>query len=241
MEVSCRVVVKVPLQGIVLNKETVTLRRPDTVVKDTNNLSGQEKAENTATADLQVSFDPADTTSDKTIVWTSANQKIATVKADPDDSSKAVVSAVGTGEVKITAKAAKAGNKTAVCVVRVIAPIYRLELSDPGAEEGAVKTDLFQGQSISLNAEYWPKDTTSDNSISWSSSNEKTATVKDGRVTAQGAGTAMITASVPGYTASYHVAVKACNVIFHNENGTVAQRLSLGYGDRKSTRLNSSH
>ena len=133
VEVSCRVVVKVPLQGIVLNKETVTLRRPDTVVKDTNNLSGQEKAENTATADLQVSFDPADTTSD--------------------------------------------------------------------------------------------------NSISWSSSNEKTATVKDGRVTAQGAGTAMITASVPGYTASYHVAVKACNVIFHNENGTVAQRLSLGYGE----------
>ena len=90
---------------------------------------------------------------------------------------------------------------------------------------------MFQGQSISLNAEYWPKDTTSDNSISWSSSNEKTATVKDGRVTAQGAGTAMITASVPGYTASYHVAVKACNVIFHNENGTVAQRLSLGYGE----------
>ncbi len=231
VEVSCRVVVKVPLQGIVLNKETVTLRRPDTVVEDTNNLSGQDKAENTATADLQVSFDPEDTTSDKTIVWTSANQKIATVKADPDDSSKAVVSAVGTGEVKITAKATKAGNKTAVCVIKVIAPIYRLELSDPGAEEGAVKTDLFQGQSISLNAEYWPKDTTSDNSISWSSSNEKTATVKDGRVMAQGAGTAKITASVPGYTASYHVAVKACNVIFHNENGTVAQRLSLGYGE----------
>ncbi len=232
VEVSCQVVVKVPLQGIVLNKETVTLRRPDTVVEDTNNLSGQEKVENTATADLQVSFDPADTTSDKTIVWTSANQKIATVKADPDDSSKAVVSAVGTGEVKITAKAAKAGNKTAVCVVKVIAPIYRLELSDPGAEEGAAKTDLFQGQSISLNAEYWPKDTTSDNSISWTSSNTAVATVNNGRVTAQGAGTAKITAAVAGYTASYEVSVKACRIIFHRENGTVWEdkELSLGYG-----------
>ncbi|MDE7359368.1 MAG: Ig-like domain-containing protein [Lachnospiraceae bacterium] len=231
VQISCKVTVKVPLLAVSLNRETVTLRRPDTVVEDTENLSAQEREENTSTADLQVSFDPADTTSDKTIVWTSANQKIATVKADPADSSKAVVTAVGTGEVKITAKAAKAGNQAAVCLVKVIAPIYRLELSDPGAEEGVGKTELFQGQSASLSAEYWPKDTTSDNTISWSSSNENVATVKNGRVTAQGAGTATITASVPGYTASYDVAVKACNVIFHNENGAEGQRLSLGYGE----------
>lgn len=230
VEVSCKVTVKAPLQGITLDKETVTLRRPDTVVEDTKNLSAQEKAENVSTAVLQVSFEPADTTSDKTVVWTSANQKIATVKADPADPCRAVVTAVGTGEVKITAKASKAGNKTAVCVVKVIAPIYKLELSDPGAE-GAGRTDLFKGQSVSLNAEYWPKDTTSDNIITWTSSNTKAATVKSGRVTAQGAGTAKITASVPGYSASYNVAVKDCNVTFHNENGTVSRSLSLGYGD----------
>ncbi|MDE5716619.1 MAG: Ig-like domain-containing protein [Lachnospiraceae bacterium] len=231
VQVTCKVTVKIPLQAISLNKETVTMRRPDTVVEDTKNLSAQEKEENISTTVLEVSFDPSDTTSDKTIVWTSANQKIATVKADPDDSSKAVVTSVGTGEVKITAKASKAGNQTAVCLVGVIAPIYRLELSDPGAEEGTGKTNLFQGQSVSLNAEYWPKDTTSDNTISWSSSNENVATVKNGRVTARGAGTAKITASVPGYTASYDVAVKACDVIFHNENGAVGERLSLGYGE----------
>lgn len=232
VEVSCKVTVKVPLQAISLNKETVTLRRPDTVVEDTKNLSEQEKAENVYTAALQVSFDPADTTADQTIVWTSANTKTATVKADPEDSSKAVVTAVGTGEVKITAKASKAGNQTAVCLVKVTAPIYKVELSDPGAEEGAGKTELYKGQSVSLNAEYWPKDTTSDNHILWTSSDEKVATVNKGRVTAQGEGTANITAAVAGYTASYSVTVKVCNVVFHKADGSVGQKLSLGYGDR---------
>lgn len=220
-----------PLQSISLDKETVTLRRPDTVVEDTKNLSAQEKAENISETGLQVRFDPADTTSDKTIVWKSGNPKIATVRADAEDSSRAVVTAVGTGEVKITAKASKGGNQTADCVVKVIAPIYQLELSDPGAEEGAGGTNLFKGQSISLNAEYWPKDTTSDNTVTWSSSDEKIATVKNGRVTARGEGTAAITAAVAGYTASYHVAVEVCNVVFHKADGSVDKRLSLGYGD----------
>lgn len=220
-----------PLQNIALDKETVTLRRPDTVVEDTTNLSAQDKAENISAAALQVSFNPADTTADRTIVWTSANQKIATVKADPTDSSKAIVTAVGAGEVKITAKASKAGNQTAVCLVRVIAPIYKLELSDPGAEAGVGKTDLYKGQSVSLNAEYWPKDTTSDNSILWTSSDGKVATVNRGRVTAQGEGTAKIAATVAGYTASYDVTVKACHVVFHKTDGSVIQELSLGYGD----------
>ena len=178
-------------------------------------------------------FDPEDTTADKTIVWTSANKKIATVKADPADSSRAVVTAVGTGEVKITAKASKAGNKTAICTVKVIAPIYKLELSDPGAEEGAGKTNLYKGQSISLNAEYWPKDTTSDKTILWHTSDPKAATVYKGRVTAVGEGTARITASVAGYTDAVEVSVSVCKVIFHMENGTVwkGKELSLGYGE----------
>lgn len=232
VEISCKVTVKVPLESIALDKETVTLRRPDTVAEDTKNLSAQDKAENISETTLQVRFEPADTTADKTIVWTSANQKVAKVKADPADSSKAVVTAVGTGEVKITANASKAGNQKAVCVVKVIAPIYKLELNDLNAEEETGKTELFQGQSIALNAEYWPKDTTSDNTVLWSSSNEKAATVRNGRVTAVGEGKATITAAVAGYSASYEVVVKACKVIFHMEDGSVwkGKELSLGYG-----------
>lgn len=216
-----------PLQGISLDKETVTLRRPDTVVEDTSGLNETEKAENTAVTTLQVSFDPADTTSDKTVVWSSSDTKTVKVEADPADSSRAAVTAVGIGEAVVTAGA---DGKTAVCGVKVTAPIYRLELTDPGAEEGGGETVLRVGQSVNLNVEYWPKDTTSDKTIVWTSSDESTATVRNGRVTAQGAGKAVITAAAAGYRASHEVRVEACNVIFHKEDGTVWQTLSLSYG-----------
>lgn len=219
----------VPLQGISLDKESVILKRPDTVLADTG-LSESQKAENISGVVLQASFLPANTTSDKTLAWSSSNAKVATVKADPSDPSKAAVTAVGTGEAVITAKASKAGGMTATCQIKVIAPIYKLELSDPGAEEGAGKTVLYAGQSVSLNAEYWPKDTTSDKTVAWSSSDESIAAVRNGRVTANGVGTAKITAAVGGYTAAWDVEVKGCSVIFHQAGGAVLQSVSLGYG-----------
>lgn len=234
-EVSCKVTVQAPLQSISLDKTLLRLRRPDTVAEDITGLGAAEIVENTDTAILQVDFDPVDTTADKSITWTSSNAKIAAVKADPADSSRAVVTAVGTGTAKITAKAAKAGGQTAVCQVEVIAPICRAALTDPNAPEGAERTELFAGQSVSLNAEYWPKDTTSDNTITWRSSKEAVATVKNGRVTAKGAGSAEITAEVAGYKASYTVSVEACTVIFRkteNENDTsVMEKRNLSYGE----------
>ena len=229
VEVSCKVTVKIPLQSISLDKTEIRLRRPDTVVTDTTGLSPTEKAENTATAALQVSFDPADMTADRTIVWTSSNTKIATVKADAEDPTRAVVTAVGTGEVKITAKASKAGNKTAVCKVFVSAPIYRLVLTNRNAQETdpADRTTVFAGQSINLSAEYWPKDTTSDTKVTWSSSDTNVAAVANGKVTAVGTdpkkNTAVITAMVAGYEASYTIVLERCTVTFMKQNGTTAQ------------------
>ncbi len=238
VDVSCKVTVKAPLQKISLNKEAVTLRRPDTVVENTKNLSAQEKAENISETTLKVSFDPADTTADKTIVWSSANQKIARVTADPADSSKAVVTAVGAGEVKITAKASKAGNKTAVCVVKVIAPIYQVTLTDRNAGEDAAgnRTTLLAGQSVNLSAEYLPKDTTSDTQVAWSSSAPDVATVTNGKVTAIGGDakndTAVITARIAGYEASYTVKVETCMVTFRNRDGKTAlgEAVRVNYG-----------
>lgn len=239
VEVSCKVTVKAPLQKITLDKEKVTLRRPDTVVEDTKNLSAQEKTENIAETTLTVSFDPADTTSDKTIVWTSANQKIAKVQADATDSSKAVVTAVGTGEVKITAKASKAGGKAAVCVVKVIAPIYQVTLTDRNTGEDAAgnQTTLLAGQSVNLSAEYLPKDTTSDTQVTWSSSAPDVASVTNGKVTALGKNpkknTAVIKAVIAGYEASYTVKVETCTVTFMKRDGKtiLGQKVSVNYGD----------
>ena len=240
VEISCNIMVKAPLQSISLDKTEIHLRRPDTVVDDTEGLSEAEKAENTDTAALQVFFDPVDTTMDKTITWTSSNAKIATVKADPEDSSRAVVTAVGTGEVKITAKASKAGNKTASCQVSVSAPIYRLKLTNRNAQETDPedRATLFAGQSLNLSAEYWPKDTTSDTNVTWRSSDEKIATVKNGKVTAVGAdpkkNTAIITAKVAGcekgYEASYTIVLERCTVTFMKSDGKVLGTESLSYG-----------
>ena len=224
VEVSCKVKVIISLQAITLDKEEIILRRPDTVVQDTTGLSPTEIAENTDQAVLRVTFDPADTTADRKITWTSKNAKIATVKADPTDDSKAVVSAVGAGKVEIVAKASKAGGQMASCTVYVSAPICGITLTNRNAQETdpADRTTLLAGQSINLSAEYYPKDTTSDTSVVWRSSNPAVATVENGKVTAVGNdpnnNTAVITAKVSGcesgYTAEHTVIVENCTVTF---------------------------
>lgn len=251
VEVSCKVKVIISLQTITLNKEEISLRRPDTVVQDTTGLSAAEKAENTDTAVLQVSFDPADTSSDRTITWTTSNSKIAAVKADPADNSKAVVTAVGKGEVRITAKASKAGGRTASCMVHVSAPIYQVTLTNRSAQETDLpdQTTLLAGQSINLSAEYYPKDTTSDTQVVWSSSDATVATVENGRVTAVGnnpkKNTAVITAKVSGceagYTAKHTVTVENCTVTFMkpDQNGMTALGVPLKvlYGSTLSAEI----
>lgn len=246
---SCKIIVKSPLQtiGIQYAGETVTteypvvLRRADTVVEDTNGFSAQEIKENVSAATLQVSFEPEDTTDDRTIVWSTSNAKIATVKADAADSTKAIVTAVAAGEVTITAKASKAGNKTATCKVKVTAPIYKVELTNPNAQssDSIDTTTLFAGQSVSLNAEYFPKDTTSDTQIIWSSSDEKVATVQNGKVTAVSSGIARITAQVKGcekiYSATHSIVVREPTVIFMKKDGkTILKSQTMKYGETVS-------
>lgn len=239
VDLTCKVTVEVLLQGISLDQAEIMLRRPDTVVEDTTGLSEEEKRGNTATASLQVSFDPIDTTADKAIAWTSSDTKIATVKADPADSSKAVITAVNKGEVTITAKASKAGGQTAKCKVSVSAPIYKLTMTNLNEKEASDQTTLLVGQSVSLSTEYWPKDTTSDTQVIWSSSQPEVASVKNGRVEAVGEGTAVITAWISGcergYTAQHTVVVKNCTVTFmitkQNGESDVQERpVPGGYG-----------
>lgn len=250
--ISCKVKVQASLQSISLDKTEIALRRSDTVVEDVTGLSEAERAENKEAEFLQVSFDPDDTTSNKTIVWTSSNTRVAkvTVMANPDDptdTSRATVTAVGKGEAVITAKASKAGVSpvwTAACKVKVSAPIYQIALSNPNADEtgSEERTTLLAGQSVNLAAEYWPKDTTSDTQVSWSSSNEKAAVVRNGRVEAKAKGTAVITAKVAGcaqgYTAQHTIDVEECHVTFMKENGDpgndkdILKKLSVLYGGK---------
>ncbi|MCH5248467.1 MAG: Ig-like domain-containing protein [Lachnospiraceae bacterium] len=218
----CTITVVNHLRQITLNKESLILRRPDTVVEDTSHLSKEERQYNVSSDTLRVIFDPEDTTDDKTIVWTSSNKKVATVN-------EGVVTAIGAGETTITAKASKAGNKTAQCKVTVIAPVYKIEFSSEN------NTDtILAGQSINLSAEYFPKDTTSDTTVLWTSSDMRVATVARTRGTVRGisAGKADITATIGGYSASHKITVEACTVTFMDaDNKTILETISAAYGD----------
>lgn len=249
-DASCRVVVKNPLQSISIqyDGETVTtdspvvLRRADTVAADTTGFSAEEIKENVSTATLQVAFEPEDATDNRTITWTTSNAKIATVKADAADPAKAIVTAKATGEVTITAKASKAGNKTAKCKVKVIAPIYSLTVKNLNAKETdtEAQSTIYAGQSINLSAEYFPKDTTSDKQITWGSDEPEVANVVNGKVTAMLPGTAKITAQVKGYeegaklySATHTVVVKDCTVTFMNKDGKAALKSqTVRYGEK---------
>ena len=129
---------------------------------------------------------------DKTVTWSSSNDRVATVDANGK------VKAVGNGEAKITAKA---GDKTATCKVLVSTLASGVTLD---------KTELtlkIEDSPVTLVAKVTPA-STSDKTVTWRSSNEKVATVdSNGKITPVGLGETKITAEANGYTATCTVKV----------------------------------
>lgn len=141
------------------------------------------------TAELTATITPAETTDDKTLTWTSDNNAVATVD-------NGVITAVAPGQAKITVTTSN--NISASCVVTVTArevPIISVELDQTQAT-------LKAGKTLTLHATINPQDTTQSKTLTWSSSDDKVATVKDGVVTAVAGGDAQITVTtVNGKTA----------------------------------------
>lgn len=169
----CTVNVTATLKGISLNKSELNLKK------------GQSEK-------LVVSYDPADTTDKKDVVWASSDTSVVSVAAD------GTVNALKEGTAEITAKV---GDKTAVCKVTV-KEIHLNEISLSKAE-----TTIAKGKTETLKVIYNPEDTTDDKTVIWSSSNPEIASVKDGVVTAIKAGTTEITAKVGDKTAVCKVTV----------------------------------
>jgi len=134
-----------------------------------------------------------DNATNKTVTWTSSDEKIATV----DKEGK--VTAVKAGEATITAKA---GEKTAECKVKVTAvAVASVKLDKESLE-------LLLGESATLTATVSP-DNASDKTVTWSSSNEQVAKVDaSGKVTTVSVGEAVITAKAGEKTAKCKVTVK---------------------------------
>ena len=147
-------------------------------------------------ATLKATVKP-DNATDKTVTWSTSDSKIATV-----DNGK--VTAVKAGTAKITAKA---GEKTVTCDVTVKAPVIAVT----SVTLDKTTLSLPEGGSATLKATVKP-DNATDKTVTWSTSDSKVATVKDGKVTAVKAGTAKITAKAGEKSASCTVTVTAATV-----------------------------
>ena len=136
---------------------------------------------------------------DKSVTWTSSDQAVATVASGR-------VTAIGSGTATITATT---GNgKTAFCTITVIehAPEV-IEVTSVSLNKTSLTLEI--GESETLTATVMPSNAT-DKSVTWTSSDQAVATVANGKITAVGSGTAMITATTSnGKTAICTVTVNA--------------------------------
>lgn len=105
---------------------------------------------------LKVIYTPADTTDDKTVTWSSADEKIATVK-------NGVVTAKATGTTKITATV---GTHKAECTVTVNAKLTGIKVTPD-------KVTVEKGSESKPECNISPADTTDEKAVTWKSENEE--------------------------------------------------------------------
>lgn len=148
------------------------------------------------TATLTATVAPENAT-DKTVTWESDKTNIATV----DNNGK--VAAIKDGTAIITAKTAN--GKTATCTVTVNAAVIAVT----GIELNKTELTLEIGDEETLTATVSPENAT-DKTVTWTSDKENIATVDNtGKVTAIKNGTATITATANGKTATCSITVNA--------------------------------
>lgn len=163
------------------SKAAVPNPRPRVTLLERINLNKTNLTINkNGTSTLRVSYSPEDTTVDKRVTWTSKDSKIAAV----DKNGK--VWGLRAGSTVITARV---GNLTAKCKVTVKSPLNRIALTKQ-------KLTLTPKMTSKIKVIFYPSDTTDSRKITWSSSNKKVATVKNGVITAVGVGETEIKAKV---------------------------------------------
>ena len=168
-----------------------------------NKTTASLKANETVT--LTATVTPS-TTTNKTVTWKSSDETIATV-------SNGVVTAHKVGTADITATTTDGSNLSATCKVTVVAT------AATGISLNKTTASLKASETVTLTATVTPSTATNKN-VTWSSSNETVATVKDGVVTAHKVGTATIiatTADGSNLSATCKVTVEA----------TIAKTLTL--------------
>ena len=154
---------------------------------------------------LNVLYNPGNTTDPKDVIWTSSDEEVAIV------TESGLIIPKKAGTVTITAKV---GDKTAEVTYTV--KEIKLEAISLEAESTAVK----EGQTLQVIVKYNPADTTDDKSVVFVSSDETIATVNEnGIVTAHKAGKVVITAVAEnGITSQIEIEVQANQIEDENTN-----------------------
>ena len=168
--------------GVKIGVTSVTLDKTDLTL-DVN-----------GTAKLNATVKPDDATT-KTVTWKSDNEGVAIV----DNNGNVTAKAAGTATITATVD-----GKSVSCKVTVngqtTVPVASVELNQTTLE-------LIAGKEANLTATVKPDDATT-KTVTWKSDNEGVAIVdNNGNVTAKAAGTATITATVDGKSASCKVTV----------------------------------
>ena len=137
-----------------------------------------------------------DNASIQNVVWSSRNTSVATVDAN------GLVTGLKRGSATIDAKATDGSNTSTYLTVTVTQPVTSASLKE---DEVTVATN----RTVQLNVTLLPKDA-NDRSVTWVSSDESIATVRNGQVTGRKAGDCTVTCisnSDPSVTATAHVHV----------------------------------
>jgi uncharacterized protein YjdB len=171
-------------------KHTITVNQAERIAVTSIALDKSSLRINVGDSETLVATVKPDNATDKGVTWSSSDSAIATV----DDTGK--VTAVKEGSATITAKA---GEKTAECKVTVYIAVTSVELNK-------TTLSLLEGESETLTATVKPDDAT-DKTVTWSSSDDKIATVENGKVSAIKVGEITITARAGEKTAECKVTV----------------------------------
>lgn len=172
---SINIKLNVKLENIELNEKVITIDEED-----------QKK--------LIVKYNPEETTDNKTIIWSSSNEDVATVNQD------GTVCAVSEGKCIITANC---NGKKAECEVYVRKKTIELKRIDIGRDIILERDTTYQ-----LKIKYDPEDTTESRSAIYESSNGHVAIVDNtGKIVAKNEGIAYITVRVNNLSSTIKVTV----------------------------------
>ena len=184
MSAVCKVTVKVSAKDITVPENL------DVKLNDGNEIS------------IEATVSPADATNVE-VSYASTDEAVATVDKDGK------VQVLQPGECDIVTTLTQEGEKVAEKKTHIKA-FYEVESVTLDKTEGI----LTAGNTVTLNAAVLPEEIANETTVTWTSSDEKVATVdENGKVTAIAAGEATITATAGEKSATYKLTVQAKKVV----------------------------